>query len=124
MAIPNKTGSSQALFLLSDTSFNDNLNGNSSFWLTNNKVEEIDNVKPSQFLIPGSTPSFNKKSVYHPNISTFFSHLNEGLRKKHVVLNRLTNGLEKMGVVKYERKRVFNIGIQKTKYIKILEKTK
>ncbi len=117
LAIPNEAGSSQALLLPPDTSFNDNLDGNSPPWPTDDEEEEISDVEdlesqqPSQFPTPGSTPSFNKKSAYRPNMSTFFSHPNGGLRKKPVVLNQLTDGLEKVGVAKYERKRVFDVGI-------------
>lgn len=44
-AIPNEAGSSQALLLPPDTSFNGNLDGKSPPWPTDNVEEEISDVE-------------------------------------------------------------------------------
>lgn len=45
LATSNKAVSLKKLLLLSETSFDSNLDANSSFWLINNKKEKISNVK-------------------------------------------------------------------------------
>lgn len=129
-ATPNEAGSSQAPLLPPDTSLDGNLDGNSPHWPTDNEEEEISDVEdlgsqqPSQFPAPGPTPSSSKKSAHRSSVSTFSSHPNGGLRKKPAVLDQLTDGLEKVGVAKYERKRAFDAGVQETERIKVLEETK
>lgn len=48
------------------------------------------------------------------------------MRKKPAILDQLLEGLEKVGIAKYERKRAFDAGVQvqETERIKILERTK
>lgn len=128
-ATPNEAESSQAPLLPSDTGPDGNL-GNSPPWPTDDEEDEISNVEdlgsqqPSQFPVSGSAPSSSKKPAIRPSVSTFSSHQNGGLRKKPAVLDQLTEGLEKVGVAKYERKRAFDAGVQETQRIKVLEETK
>ena len=129
-ATPDEAGSAQAPLLPSNTGLDGNLGGNSPPWPIDDEEEDISDVEdlgsqqPSQFPVPGPTPSSSKKSALRPSVSTFSSHQNGGLQKKPAVLDQLADGLEKVGVAKYERKRAFDVWVQETEHIKVQEKTK
>ena len=128
-ATPNEAGNPQAP-LPPDTGLDGNLDGNSPPWPSNNEEDDISDVEdlgsqqPSQFPDPSPTPSSSKKPAHRPSVFAFSSHQNGGLRKKPALLDQLTDGLEKVRVAKYERKRAFDAGVQETERIKILEETK
>lgn len=94
--------------LLPNIGLDCNLNKNSFFWPSDNKEDNIGDVKDlgsqqlSHYLDPSLSES--KKLAYCSNISVFLSHQNGNLWKKLIVPDQLTNRLKK-GELKNMRKK-------------------